>query len=221
LQWRVLRDESLANLHVDDDGTPRLEEVASLIDARAHRTRIADLVVDLGELGCRTFPHDGRASVEQVRKALTELWQQRSTLVQSRAGAWLQLIPIWFAPVTALFGYGLESLAHAASATEAAPHDLACWQLTVDERVVRAITRSPSRVLVLTTDFDAVLRDCRAWIDNACSVARVREAIVTDGTRWTTHRKGDRQLKQRQWHLDHAIGLGIVDEMLNDLAEGL
>ena len=59
------------------------------------------------------------------------------------------------------------------------------------------------------------------WIDNACSAARVRAAILTDGTRWTTHRKGDRQLKRREWNLDHAIGLGVVDDMLNDLAEGL
>ena len=59
------------------------------------------------------------------------------------------------------------------------------------------------------------------WIDSACTAAKVRDAIVTDGTRWTTHRKGSHQLKQQQWNLDHAIGLGSVDDMLGDLAEGL
>ena len=102
-----------------------------------------------------------------------------------------------------------------------APHDLAAWLLTIDERTMGSISRSPSRVLVLTTDIDSVLRDLREWIDSACAAAKVRDAIVTDGTRWTTHRKGDRQLRRREWNLDHAIDLGSVDDMLNDLTEGL
>jgi hypothetical protein len=223
LRWRVLHEEPVATLWADDDERVQLDGVDALIEARSRQTRIADLVVDLGELGRRHIAHDGRASVQQVREQLTALWLQRSGLVQSRAGAWLALLPAWFEPVTALFGYGLEPLAGGPLPTtdEEAMHGLAAWQLTVDERIMGSITRSPSRVLVLTTDLDAVLRDCRAWLDNACSAARVRAAILTDGTRWTTHRKSDRQLRQREWNLNHAIGLGSVDDMLNDLAEGL
>ncbi len=221
LRWRVIAsyEEPLATLYGNDDRTLPVESIASLIEARAARARIADLVLDFGELGRRLIPHDGRASLKQVREQLTALWQERSGLVQIRVGAWLQLMPTWFEPVTALFGYGLEPLSMPADAD--APHDLTAWLLTVDERMVGSITRSPSRVLVLTTDLDAVLRDRRAWIDSACSAAKVRDAIVTDGTRWTTHRKGSQQLKQQVWNLDHAIGLGSVDDMLGDLAEGL
>lgn len=221
LRWRVIasHEESLATLYGNEDRTVPVEGVASVIEARAARARIADLVVDFGELGRRSIPHDGRASLKQVRDQLTALWDQRKGLVQSREGAWLQLMKPWFEPVTALFGYGLEASALPTDAE--APHDLAAWVLTVDERMMGRITRSPSRVLVLTTDIEAVLRDHRAWIDSACSVAKVRDAIVTDGARWTTHRKGSQQLKQQVWSLDHAIGLGSIDDMLGDLAEGL
>jgi hypothetical protein len=221
LRWRVIasHEESLATLYGNDDRTLPVEGIASLIEARAARARIADLVVDFGELGRRSIPHDGRASLKQVREQLTALWQQRSGLVQSRAGAWLQLMKPWFEPLTALFGYGLE--ASALPTDSEAPHDLAAWVLTVDERMMGSITRSPSRVLVLTTDIDAVLRHSRAWIDGACTAARVRDAIVTDGKRWTTHRKGSQQLKHQVWSLDHAVGLGSIDDMLGDLAEGL
>lgn len=221
LRWRVIGsyEESLATLYGNDDRTVPVEGVVPILEARAAHARIADLVVDFGELGRRSIPYDGRASLKQVREQLTALWQQRSGLVQSRAGAWLQLMKPWFEPVTTLFGYGIEALALPTDAE--APHDLAAWRLTVDERMMGSITRSPSRVLVLTTDIDAVLRDCRTWIDSACTAAKVRDAIVTDGTRWTTHRKGSQQLKQQQWNLDHAIGLGSVDDMLGDLAEGL
>ena len=204
---------------VGDDGVADLDGVRKRIEARASRARLADLIVDFGELGRRVLPHDGRASLKQVREQLTALWQQRSGLVQSRKGAWLQLRKPWFEPVTELFGYGLEEATLLADVE--APHDLTAWGLTVDERMMGSITRSPSRVLVLTTDLDAVLRDHRTWIDSACSAAKVRDAIITDGARWTTHRKGSQQLKQQVWSLDHAIGLGSIDDMLGDLAEGL
>lgn len=221
LRWRVFAayEEMLATLYGNEEGTVPVDGVASILEARAARARIADLIVDFGELGRRVLPHDGRASLKQVREQLIALWQQRSGLVQSRKGAWLQLIKPWFEPVTELFGYGLEEATLLGDVE--APHDLTAWGLTVDERMMGSITRSPSRVLVLTTDLDAVLRDHRTWIDSACSAAKVRDAIITDGARWTTHRKGSQQLKQQVWSLDHAIGLGSIDEMLGDLAEGL
>ena len=212
-------EETIETLYGNDDRTVAFEGVHPLLEARADWAPIADLVVDFRELGRRLIPHDGRASLVQVREQLIALWQQRSGLVQSRKGMWLQLMPTWFEPTTTRLGYGVEALAMPAGAD--APHDLAAWLLTVDERVMGSITRSPSRVLVLTTDIDSVLRDLREWIDGACTCAKVRDAIVTDGTRWTMHRKGDRQLKRREWSLDHTIGLGSVDDMLNDLTEGL
>lgn len=222
LRWRVIasHEETLATLYGNEDRTISIEGVAPVIEARAARARIADLVLDFGELGCRSIPHDGRAPLKQVRDQLTALWTQRKSLVQSRAGAWLQLMQPWFEPVTALFGYGLDASA-APPQVEEAPHDLAALVLTVDERIMGTITRSPSRVLILTTDIEAVLRDHREWIDAACSVANVRDAIVTDGARWTTHRKGSQQLKQQEWSLDDVIGLDSIDDMLGDIAEGL
>ena len=219
LRWRVIHEELLAMLHGGEDRTVSVEGVVPLLEARAARARMADVVVDFGELGRRSIPHDGRASLKQVRDRLTVLWRQCSAIVQSRKGAWLQLRTPWFEPVMTLLGYGLGSSALPTDAE--APHDLAAWVLTVDERMMGAIIPVPSRVLVLTTDIDAVLHDCRAWIDNACTLATVRDAIIADGMRWTTHRKGNQQLRQQLWNLDHAIGLGAVDEMLNDLAEGL
>ena len=221
VRWRVIasHEESLATVYGNEDRTVPVEGILPLLEARAARTRMADLVLDFGELGSRSIPHDGRASLKQVREQLTALWQQRSGLVQSRAGAWLQLLPFWFEPVTVLLGYNLEAPALATS-TEA-PHDLAAWQLTADKRRAGSITRNPKRVLVLTTDIDAVLRDHRTWIDNACDAAAVDEAIVSDGARWTTHREGDHEVRRREWNLYEVIGSDRVNDMIGDLAEGL
>ncbi|MCB9610341.1 MAG: hypothetical protein H6716_27385 [Polyangiaceae bacterium] len=221
VRWGGLaaHEEPIAMVYGDDDRTVSFEDVHPLIEARAARASVADLVVDFRELGRRLIPLDGRASLEEVRAQLIALWQQRFELVRSCNGMWLQLMPTWFEPTTTRLGYGVDSLAIPDGAD--APHDLAAWLLTIDERTNGSIARAPSRVLVLTTDVDSVLRDLREWIDDACTLAKVRDAIVTDGTRWTMHRKGDRQLRRREWSLDHAINLGSVDDMLIDLTEGL
>jgi hypothetical protein len=220
VRWGGLaaHEETITTVHGNDDRTVSLEGVHPLLEARAARASVADLVVDFRELGRRLIPLDGRASLELVRAQLIALWQQRSELVQRRKGMWLQLMPAWFEPTTTRLGYGVESLAMPNGAD--APHDLAAWLLTIDERTTGSITRSPSRVLVLTTDVESVLRDLRAWVDDACTLAKVRDAIVTDGTRWAMHRKGDRQLRRREWSLDRATNLGSVDDMLNELTEG-
>ena len=212
-------EETIATVYGSDDRTVSFEDVHPLLEARAARASVADLVVNFRELGRRLIPLNGRASLEEVRAQVLALWQQRSERVQSLKGMWLQLMPMWFEPTTTRLGYGVDSMAMPGG-TEA-QHDLAAWLLTVDERTNGSITRSPSRVLVLTTDVDSVMRDQREWIDNACTAAKVRDAIVTDGTCWATHRKGDRRRRRRQWSFDHGINLGSVDDMLNELTEGL
>ncbi|MDP1917106.1 MAG: hypothetical protein Q8L14_12775 [Myxococcales bacterium] len=220
VRWGGLaaHEETIATVYANDDRTVSFEDVHPLLEARAARASVADLVVDFRELGRRLIPLDGRASLEVVRAQLIALWEQRSEFIRSRKGMWLQLMPTWFEPTTTRLGYGVDSLAIPGGAD--APHDLAAWLLTIDERTNGSIMRSPSRLLVLTTDVDSVLRDLRAWIDDACTLAKVRDAIVTDGTRWAMHRKGDRQLRRREWSLDRAIVPGSVDDMLNELTEG-
>ena len=220
LRWRDSSGESLlAALHASADGAVELDDVLPRIEDRARRARVADLIVDFGELGRTAIEHDGRASIDQVREALAKLWQQRSGLLAGQVGAWLTLMPHWFEPVTWLFGYRLEPFAEGALPLAEA-HGLAAWRLTVEERRTDTeIARTTSRVLVLTTDMDAALRMERSWIERACTTADVREALVTDGVRWTTHRRGNR-IRGHIWNLGTDLDQH-VEKMLADLGEGV
>ncbi|MEQ1564186.1 MAG: hypothetical protein ABMA64_01020 [Myxococcota bacterium] len=218
LSWRVLGAVPLATVHAEADGSVDLTSALATLGERTRRARVGDLVVDLAELGREVVPHDRRPSVDQVREGLAALWAQRETLVRSRRGAWLTLVPHWFTPICELLGYGLEELV--VSASMDAENGLAAWRLVVDERDDTAIRRSTARVLVVTADLDATLTGGVNAVDRACGLARVREAVVTDGVRWTTHRRGNR-LRRPTWDLGEVLAGNTFEELLAALAEGL
>jgi hypothetical protein len=218
LSWRVLRSVPLATTHADTDGGVELTRALEMVDDRARRARVADLVVDLAELGHEVLPHDHRPSVEQVRKGLAALWAQRESLVRSRRGAWLTLVPYWFTPVCELLGYALGEVV--ATASTDADEGLLAWSLVVDERRAGIVRRSNARVLVLTADLDATLSGGLDAVDHACDVAEVRDAIVSDGVRWIPHRMGSR-LRRPPWDFGDALAGDSFEGLLAALAEGL
>jgi hypothetical protein len=219
VRWRGLAgsEETLGTVYGNDDRTVHFDEIFALVDARAARTSVADLILDLRELGRRLILVEGRRSLDEVHAKLIALWRQRGERVRNLKGMWLQLMPLWFEPTATRLGYGVDCLVMPGGAES--PYDLAAWLLTIDERTNGNIMRSPSRLLVLTTDVDSVMHGHRGWIDDACTAAKVRDAVVTDGTRWATHRKGDRQLRRREWSLDEIV-VDSLEDMLNDLTEG-
>lgn len=218
LCWRVIGEVPLATLHADEAHHLDLSSALPHVAERARQARIADLVVDLGELGNEALPHELRPTVESIRQKLQRIWNQRQDKVRGQDGAWLVLVPRWFRPIIELFGYQLQDLPQ--GALPDAEQGLAAWRLLVDERSGGEIRRRPARVLVLTTDLEATLQRQRNWLDQACDLADVREAILSDGVRWTTHRKGSR-LRRRVWDISMDMLGDTLTELLADLGEGI
>ena len=224
-RWSVLHEDWLATLHADDNGSVDLERVVALAIDRGRREPVADLVVDLGELGSSKIACDGRLPLDGRRDRLAVLWSQHAALVTGRVGEWMTLIPFWFEPVTLLFGYRMEPFGAGVLDSLGANEvwralGLAAWRLTVDERTWDGIVRSTSRVLVLTRDVETTLRSAREWMDRACTEGNVRDAVVTDGVYWTAVRRGV-GLKRRIWNVQEVIEHGLLDKMLAELGEGL
>lgn len=217
--WRALSVAPLATVHADEDGGVEVSKVSQALVERARRVRVGDVLVDLAELGSEARPCDRRPTVEQVRAQLSALWNERQGMVRARRGAWLALIPAWFTPVCALLGYTLEERrATTAHSPDDDPNGLAVWRLLVDERDGAALRRRAPRVLVLTEDLDATLRDRPDALDRACTDPR--EAILTDGVRWTLFRRGNRR-RQTVWDLGEALTDDSFEALLATLAEGV
>lgn len=188
LAWRVLGTVPLATAHADADGSVELSGALETLGERTRRARVGDVVVDLAELGHEVLRHDHRPSVEQVREGLAALWTQRESLVRTRRGAWLTLVPHWFTPVCELLGYEVDSLA--AESALAPESDLAAFRLVVVQRSKGQVRPRAVRALVLTTDVSAALDRERDALDRICDIADVWEALVTDGATWAIRRTG-------------------------------
>ena len=218
VSWRVMAEAPVRTAHADAAGVVDLRTALAVVGERARRARVADLVLDLGELGLVTVPHGGQPSVEDLRTELKTLVTQRAGLVRSQPGAWQTLKPLWFEPVARLLGYTLGEAA--LGSEEAGELGLAAWPLVIDERGDGQVQRETVRVLVLTTDVEAAVAQAQPWLDAACGEAGVREAILSDGLRWTTHRKRS-SLARPTWAVDAVVDTAELETMLAALAEGM
>lgn len=219
LYWHVLSTQRLATCHADSDGNLDLDAAMPRLLERARRNRVADLIIDAGELGRQTLPQDQLRSTTDISEAIHTLWTPRQTLVASQPGAWLPLMEPWLAPFAALLGYDLEPLD---IATVVGPETgMTAWKLVIDERRHQGIERSTARVLIMTPALADGLPDSSLdHIDDICDLARVRDAIISDATRWTTHRVRSR-LPRSLWDLSVIGDSEAMSAMLADLAEGL
>lgn len=216
--WRDLDPCFLATLNADTAGMLDLSPVLSVLHERTRRQPLGDLILDLGELGALELPHRRRPDPEALRERLGQHVRERGAMLASTPGAWLTLVPRWFTPIVELFGYTLD-----AAPGDVLPDgiDLAAWRLLLTERDGMQVTRSASRALLLTIDIERVLRDHAATIDRVCRRLDVREALVSDGLRWTARRRGT-PYARTIWRLDEALSdAANFGRLLGDLAEGI
>ena len=217
--WRDLVSTPLASLHADEAGDLDLSLALPQIEERVRRQRVGDVILDAAELGQVTIRHRRHSKPQDLRKRLTDLVTSRAATVASKPGTWLILLEPWFKPICGLLGYQIDPLPE--DSLPAAEPGLSAWRLVVDERIAGQIKRSSARVLVLTTDLGEALAQQAAWLDAACDVAGVREAIVSDGLQWTLRRKGN-PYKRTVWLLTEVVEAPLsLELMLAELAEGM
>jgi hypothetical protein len=87
-----------------------------------------------------------------------------------------------------------------------APEHATVLRLFYVERQGARIERQAVRLLVLVERLTASLSpQMLAWIDEACAKERIRDALLSDGFRWATHRRTSR-LALRLWDLKAVTG---------------
>jgi hypothetical protein len=218
--WRELVEEVLLRRSADASGRWDTTGLAPKAQGRFSRRPVGDVIFDFQELGRIALRHDRRPEPAAIRTRFGELLATRAATVERLAGAFDDLMQIWFEPICASLGFDVESLPedHIPVSTE---HARAFRLLHVERRASR-IERQPVRLLVLLERVPTALSpEMLAWIDEACAIERLREVLLSDGLRWAAHRRGSR-LGLHVWDLGAVTSdAHEFDSFLHDASEGI
>ncbi|MCA9626438.1 MAG: hypothetical protein KC766_02175 [Myxococcales bacterium] len=217
--WREVTDDYLATLELDATGQLDVPRLFSLTRERRERRLLGDLVLDCGELGSLVLEHERHATVQGVGSVLGELARTKGDFVRRRAGAFTQLLPMWFEPVGQCLGYEVETVAEL---PEEPPVHAAAARLLVTERRADGIGRRCKRVLVMLEELQAELgEELLDWIDGVCLRFGVDNALISTGLSWAEHRRRSR-LPLKVWELDEVLAQDeLLIAFLRDVAEGV
>lgn len=199
VSWRELAQDLVLSANADPDGVFDTNAVLVATHDRRARRALADLVLDLGELGAAVLRHERRPTPNAIRNRVEELLATRGSAAQRLAGAYAELLPIWFVPICSVLGYDVEpvDLPEAAEA----PGHAAPYRLLHTERLDASIERHPTRILLLVEDLRERVPDTLlAWLDGLCASEGLRDVLISDGIRWAGHRRTAR-LAPRVWDL--------------------
>ena len=217
--WREVTDDYLATLELDATGQLDVPRLFSLTRERRERRLLGDLVLDCGELGSLVLEHERHATVQGVGSTLGELARTKGDFVRRRAGAFTQLLPMWFEPVGQRLGYEVEAVA---DLPEEPPVHAAAARLLVTERRADGIGRRCKRVLVMLEELQSELDEgLLDWIDGVCLRFGVDNALISTGLSWAEHRRRSR-LPLKVWELDEVLAQDeLLIAFLRDVAEGV
>lgn len=217
--WREVTDDYLATLELDSTGQLDVPRLFSLTRERRERRLLGDLVLNCGELGSLVLEHERHATVQGVGSTLGELARTKGDFVRRRAGAFTQLLPMWFEPVGQCLGYEVEAVA---DLPEEPPVHAAAARLLVTERRADGIGRRCKRVLVMLEELQSELgEELLDWIDGVCLRFGVDNALISTGLSWAEHRRRSR-LPLKVWELDEVLAQDeLLIAFLRDVAEGV
>lgn len=187
--WNELTEDAIMSLHADRDGVVDTHALGIASSERRTRRLLGDLVLDFAELGAATLRHEQRRTVETVRNRVAELVAARGATVQRSAGRYADLVSLWFEPICFALGYYVEAIP-VDDSTEA-PEYVSVFRLVCPERRGARIELHVPRLLLLVEDLsNAPSEVLLTWLDDVCAAERLRDVLISDGLRWTEHRRG-------------------------------
>ncbi|MEW6732739.1 MAG: hypothetical protein AB1489_15540 [Acidobacteriota bacterium] len=189
--WKEISEDQLCAIQTDINSQVDFSKIISVSREKRNRRAIGDLIIDLAELGSAVIRHERRPKPETIRSNFAELIASRGATVQHLAGAYAELLPIWFEPICAVLGYDVESVS--VDDLPSPPNHIGVFRLLHTERHGGKIERQPVRLLFLVEDLQQGLSETLLeWIDEISASERLRDILLSDGLRWTDHRRGSR-----------------------------
>lgn len=182
--WRSTSLESLYRAHADLDGGYDIGAILAATQQRRENKRVGELILDLRELGRVVLRHQHQMNVGAINEALTKLVIDHAPVVRRSRGEYLTTIPLWFAPVLALFGYSI-----AESSIPAVFENGRVLRLIHEELTPRGYEKRVTRLIFLLKDLPTELDPhLQRQMDQILAQEGQRDSLLSDGLRWGTRR---------------------------------
>jgi hypothetical protein len=192
--WGDGKRRRIADLYVDESG--RLDVAAScppLADLIA-RNPLANLELDLGELGIIRLLHRKEIAVPDLLSKLRDHFDKKGSNAETLRGQYPLLRALWLDPLLSLLYHGVRELDESHLLDLPAESGAAVILAEKLSREGKQIVRRPCRVIVIAPNEHAVLngKDAGFWelADQACRKTGLTEAVLTDGFVWGLHSVG-------------------------------
>ncbi len=185
-----------------ESGELNLEELDSCSLEYRERSRIGNLLLDFEELGQVELHHTRRTDPDQLRADITKLTKEKATAIEAMSGQFPLLRTMWIHPLLEQLGYQLREvdssvLEHAPAGATA----ILLYEYTRSDSRVRCNLKAPLLITHGNSDWGSFGgASIHAFAERLCKHFNTGEAFITDGLRWTRHRKG-RRIHSQIWDL--------------------
>jgi hypothetical protein len=187
---------------LSESGEIDLEELDSCTIECRQRNRIGNLVLDFEELGLVELRHTRRIDPEQLRVDIVRLTQEKAHAVEAMSGQFPLLRNMWIHPFLERLGYRFRELDP--SILEQAPPEATAILLYEYKRSNAQVViglKAPLLLTATSADWNSFSdTSVHAFAEQLCRHFNLGEAFITDGLRWTRHRKGKR-IHSQVWDL--------------------
>lgn len=219
LSWHGRQQQSLATLTANAEGDYDFASTWRRIVDRAAQCRVADVLFDFGDFGSVTVRHTRYSSATAFRDVLARQVALFGPQMTSASSNWERWLPLWFVPLVRELGYSVHNCRGESSLPGI--DSMLFRVLSVDERTGAEIETFPSHLLVLTDDVALIEPSSVSRVRKAMQVNGLPGAIITDGVRWTLHRRADRSARTIFNVLEAVSSADALDALVTELAAGV
>jgi hypothetical protein len=189
--WRRESTQSYGASNLSQSGELDVEELAARTVEARQRNPLGDLILDFEELGRVELRHTRRTDADSLHQSLKEMVDQKSANAEGLNGQFPLLRNLWLNPLLERLGFQVREIDQLV--LESAPSSstaILLYENTREGDGIACRLRVPLVITSAAANWDSAEEtSVRGFADKLCSHFSTSEAYVTDGLRWTRHKK--------------------------------
>jgi hypothetical protein len=191
--WKSGKVRRLKLAALRENGCLDIEQVQTLTEELRSICKVANLIVGCRELGRLTLQLDRKTVFDDLVASLKHLVLDQGQTAETLAGQFSLLRSVWLDPLLRLMNYDTGEI-DPSYLVDAPPGTTALNLFETSRTPEGDVQKELRRVLILTGSTsnlqDMTNGSPRAYAEALCWKCGVVEALISDGLRWSLHKRG-------------------------------